>query len=124
MVTSHANTAVTIRYDLVEEMVELLRNYRNKREEIESFLSSVATPDKSDPFAESDPGVYRINGIFVSQEAARVGLQAELSSMELKLLNRFNIVIGRPLPVAQAAPAEEGAEEAVEGPTTLPSRDA
>lgn len=122
MVTSHTNTTVTVRYDLAEELVELLGNYRAKRDEIEAFLSSAPTPSDADPFAESDPGAFRINDIVVSQEAARVGLQAELSNMELKLLNRFNIVIGRPLPVAQPAPVEEPI--VLEGPAALESGDA
>lgn len=122
MVTSHTNTTVTVRYDLVEELVELLGNYRAKRDEIEAFLSGAPTPSDADPFAESDPGAFRINDIVVSQEAARVGLQAELSNMELKLLNRFNIVIGRPLPVAQPAPVEEPI--VLEGPAALESGDA
>lgn len=103
MVTSPSNTTITVRYDLVEELVNLLANYRAKRVEIENVLSV-------DAFSEMD--VPTINGIVVSQEAARIGLQAELSNMELKLVNRFNIAIGRPLPVAQQAPVEEGAAEA------------
>ncbi len=90
--------ATTVRYDQLSELADLLINYTGKREEIETLLNS------NDPFAER---TNQIAGISVSGEAVQIGLQAELTAMELKLQNRFNILVGRPLPKVTAAPVEE-----------------
>jgi hypothetical protein len=90
--------ATTVRYDQLSELADLLINYTGKREEIETLLNS------NDPFAER---TNQIAGISVSGEAVQIGLQAELTAMELKLQNRFNIIVGRPLPKAVAVPAGE-----------------
>jgi hypothetical protein len=99
--------SVVIRYDLVAELASLLDVYRTKREEIEMFLG-----EGEDPFGARE--MLNIAGIAVSAEAVKVGLQAELAAMELKLENRFNIVIGRPLPVAAPIVYESADDAAVE----------
>lgn len=93
MVTNSIPGTVVIRYDLVAELAELLGTYRAKREEIETFREP-----NGDPFGEV---TLQIAGIAVSHEAVQAGLDAELKSMEVRLENRFNIVIGKPLPKAQ-----------------------
>lgn len=99
-------SATTIRYDQLPELTDLLIGYTGKREEIETFLGSA----DADPFSEPS---LQIGGIAVSFDAVKLGLQAELSAMELKLENRFNIIVGRPLPKVQPLVAAETVVEEV-----------
>jgi hypothetical protein len=96
-----ADHTVKVRADQIDELVELLQGYSEKRAQIDEFNES--------PFPE-----YSIAGIAVSAEAVAAGLQAELDQRETRLLNRFNIVIGAPLPkvpFAVAVPNEEASTE-------------